>query len=133
MEQMHGWVKPQGAGGCGCGCGGKSAADDLLVKAGRVLSSTNMQKLEQAIVLLNEVIENGADASMGMARSTSLKIAADLDDLFGIKSYIDPIIEHYRLDAEVTDDGIKVAHCQGIPTEARQAIKSAVSQFVNNK
>jgi hypothetical protein len=132
-ELLHAMMAPKG--GCGCGgmCGGKSAEGDLLVKAGRVLSSSNMNKLEQAIVLLNEVIEAGGEMAADMTAKTSLTVSANLDDLFEVKSYLDPIIEHYNLDAEVMEDGIKVISGAGIPNEARQAIKSAVFQFLSNK
>ena len=134
IEKIHRWVQPNTGGGCGCGCGGnKSAFDDLLVKAGRVLSTANMQKLEQAIVLLNQVVEAGGDTPMDMEPSASIKVAANVDDLFDVKAYIDPIADYYGLDAQATEDGIKISSRQGIPTEARQAIKSAVTQFLSNK
>lgn len=145
----HEWVKPEGApagvtgkpGGCGCGCSGaggkgscmddeKSLEDELLdlqEKVGRALNSRNADKISQAIRLLSEVVgEEMAGVAM-QRKDDTVVLEAPIEDLFELRETIDPIIEHYALEAEVDEKGI---HIHGLVTDGvEMALKTAIANF----
>lgn len=130
-----------GGGGCGCGgtcggCGGHGKADDLNVisehqaltaevatKAGRVLSSANVAKLQQASDLLRQVLQTGGIVEMKVDHVVS----APVEDLFHLREALDPVIEYHDLDAEVTLDGIYIKHLGS--EEAVDALAQVVANF----
>jgi HK97 family phage prohead protease len=146
----HEWVKPTNApamisgkrpGDCGCGCSGaggkgscmddeKSLKDELLdleEKVGRALNSRNSDKISQAIRLLSEVVGEEAAGVAMQRKGDSLVIEAPMEDLFELREMIDPIIEHYALEAEIDEKGI---HLTGLMTDGVEvAFKTALSNF----
>jgi len=157
-EEKGGWVvhgrmdtdpgkKP---GGCGCGCDGpassgpkpiirlmnvmseleKSITEEMQTKAGRVISNSNMQKLQQAVELLQQVVtaSKPSDEPVVQVKSNGMmRITAPVDDLFDIKSLIDPIIDFHGIDAEVGETGIYFG--SSVSTEAKSAMINALSAY----
>ena len=118
---------------CGCGGGGKDPKqmigmlmaaisemmgkddqDDIEVKAGRVISSRNMAKIQNAFNLLKEVLSAGGLASDIEAKSLSdheeetLLISSADRSLYEVKELLDPILDYYQIKSEVTEEGVKV-------------------------
>lgn len=128
--------------GCSCGCGGaKSFAnvDELLnhlnqwngqdEKTGRVISASNLQKLQQAIEILQEIVAAGGRAEIEMKESQEIFIGADISQLFALKSFIDPVIEFHGANAHVDETGIFVDLASS--TSGKQLTK-ALTTAVNN-
>lgn len=114
-------------GGCGCGCGGgKDANTDIQQKAGRVISTNNMIKLRQAMTMIQEVLAAGGED----IQMKQLTVPALADE---IKSLIDPIAEFYGLDVNVSDFGLAIADFDGIPSEAKSALESALHHVSGEK
>ena len=131
---------------CGCGGGGKDpkqmmgmlmaaiaelmgkdADEDIEVKAGRVISSRNMTKLQNAFNLLKEVLSSGGVASEIEAKSLSLDeketlmISSAEHSLYEVKELLDPILDYYQIKSEVTEDGVMV-EIDGVEDEAFDAL-----------
>lgn len=137
-------MRRQGS-GCGCGgaCGGspretiaeaissimKSVDDSMETKAGRVISTRNMSKLTQALTLLQEVVESSSKPEMQVKASGEIRIVADLDELFDVKTALDPVINFHEIDARVKEDGIYFA--KGISSEAKSALLTVLSSYKN--
>lgn len=131
---------------CGCGGGGKDpkqmvgmlmaaiaelmgkdADEDIEVKAGRVISSRNMTKLQNAFNLLKEVLSSGGVASDIEAKSLSLDeketlmISSAEHSLYEVKELLDPILDYYQIKSEVTEEGVMV-EIDGVEDEAFDAL-----------
>lgn len=131
---------------CGCGGGGKDpkqmmgmlmaaiaelmgkdADEDIEVKAGRVISSRNMTKLQNAFNLLKEVLSSGGVASDIEAKSLSLDeketlmVSSAERSLYEVKELLDPILDYYQIKSEVTEDGVMV-EIDGVEDEAFDAL-----------
>lgn len=105
-------------GGCGCGCGDMKSAQEQ--KVGRVLSSRNLQKVQQAMTLLQEVIaSSGEDIQM-----KHLTVPALADE---IKSAIEPVADYYDLSVKVFDYGVDIAGFDHLSEDAKSAINNALS------
>jgi HK97 family phage prohead protease len=113
--QPHELKKPEG---CGCGCSGMKS-DEQQQKAGRVLNSGNMAKLQQALGLLQEVIASSAQPAM-----TIKHVAAMSQE---IKTLLAPIEEFYGLSLDVRD--LSVSLPEDIDHEAKSAIEAALDTF----
>ena len=128
---------------CGCGCGGSGSgdtmsrvrqmldliksdmSDDLQEKAGRVISAGNLEKLQTAMTLLQEVIAAGGRSEIEM------KLRAPAEKLFGIKSHIDPVLEHYSAITEVHEDGIAIKSIDGDVANFKNALKTATESYIS--
>ena len=131
---------------CGCGGGGKDpkqmmgmlmaaiaelmgkdADEDIEVKAGRVISSRNMTKLQNAFNLLKEVLSSGGVASEIEAKSLSsdeketLMISSAEHSLYAVKELLDPILDYYQIKSQVTEDGVMV-EIDGVEDDAFDAL-----------
>ena len=155
-DEKGGWIvhMPTGMGrgmgpkpGCGCGgaCGGpkpmmrlvnvmseleKSIDEEMQTKAGRVISNRNMQKLQQAMELMQEVVtaSKPSDEPVVQVKSNGMmRIVSPVDSLFEVKSLIDPIIEFHGIDAEVNETGIYFG--SSVSTEAKSAMINALSAY----
>jgi|GEM_PF-627387 len=115
---------PMSSGGCGCGCGGmKSDDDEILFKAGRIISTRNMVRLRQIADLLNQVI---SEASKEEKSAPIIK--APISDLFAIKNHIDPVLSHHKVDCKATEDGLVFAK-ETLSVDAEKAINNALKSF----
>lgn len=118
---------------CGCGGGGKNpkqmigmlmaaiselmgkdAEQDIEIKAGRVINSRNMAKLQNAFNLLKEVLNAGGAVSDIEAKSLvsnekeTLLISSSERSLYEVKELLDPILDYYQIKSEVTEEGVQV-------------------------
>jgi HK97 family phage prohead protease len=109
----------------GCGCGGsKSAFDDDLfgIKAGRVLSSSNIAKLKQAAELINDVLTIGEVQFKGAAFVLSVEDASDL------MSHIAPVVSNYDLSVSVKSQTVTIDG-KNMTTDAATAIGNAIGSY----
>lgn len=139
---------------CGCGCGGagsckpkptpmplmaimqaisqlrKSVDTEMSTKAGRVISNRNMQKLQQAMELLQEVVvasKPSDEPVVQVKASGEVRISAAPDQLFEVKSLIDPILDFHQIDAEVNETGIYFG--SNVSGEAKSAMINALAAY----
>lgn len=127
------WMKPKA-----CGCGGKTNAsseiDDAFdsfkslfseeVKAGRAISSGNLEKLMQAIELIRGVVAGGGRSEIEM-KDPSANISTNIEDLFGVKQLLDPVFEYHNLKTLATENGIEIKGI--VSSSAMSAINTALS------
>lgn len=96
-------------------------------KAGRVLSTSNLQKLQQAIDILREVLATGGQQAIEMKEGEGdLFVQAQSKELFGLRNYLDPILEHYEVDSEVMPNGI---YLKGASLDCKSAIDTAIRNY----
>ena len=155
-DEKGGWVTHMPMGvqmqkpGCGCGCDGsglrrpkpmmrllnimseleKSISEEMETKAGRVISNRNMQKLEQAMQLLQEVVSASKPSDEPVVQMKSdgqVRIAAPVQELFEVKSLIDPILDFHGINAEVNETGIYFG--SNVSTEAKSAMINALKAY----
>lgn len=131
------YVEPK----AGCSCGGKSGKSDnssdifdnaLQVldfigaeqKAGRSISRNNIQKLQQAIDLLQEIVAAGGRTEIEM-KEKSVRVSANIEDLFNVKELLEPVFKYHNLNASADEHGLEV---KGLLTnDAHDAIQLALS------
>ncbi len=94
--------------------------DDIEVKAGRVLSSRNVNKLRSAIEALQEVLSS-AEKQVEVKEEHVIPVA--IEEVFHVKQAIDPILDYYRVESYVAEDGIVIT--SGIPEGFNEAITTA--------
>jgi HK97 family phage prohead protease len=94
---------------------------DLDYKAGRVLSSRNLAKLRSAVESLQQVLSS-ADKEIQEKTEEHL-IAVETKDAFHVKQAIDPILDYYRVESYVAEDGIVIT--SGLPEGFTDAINTA--------
>ncbi len=93
---------------------GKDADEDMEVKAGRVINSRNMAKLQNAFNLLKEVLNAGGansdieKKSMSEVDKETLLISSSDYTLYEVKELLDPILDYYQIKSEVTEEGVQV-------------------------
>jgi hypothetical protein len=129
-----------------CTCGSKSyfaniddfldgldALVDIEEKAGRVISRNNLQKLQQVIDILQEVVAAGGRAEIEMKGRD--RIEAPTEALFNLKSFIDPVLDHYGATVDIDENGISVKSVSGDHDNFSAAISNALKAFtaVENK
>ena len=129
-----------------CTCGSKSYfanIDDFLdgldalvgieEKAGRVISRNNLEKLQQVIDILQEVVAAGGRAEIEMKGHD--RIEAPTEALFNLKSFIDPVLDHYGAVVDIDENGISVKSVSGNEVQFTDAISNAVRSFteIHNK
>jgi HK97 family phage prohead protease len=133
-------------GDCGCGCGGagscgtdkpaigmiqamtaleKSLSYEMETKAGRVLNNRNLKKLKDMLVMLQEVISSAGGVEVEV-KYDSATISLAIDEMFEVKSLIDPVLEYHNIHSYIDDEGI---HLSGLTTSATEAINAAVNGY----
>jgi HK97 family phage prohead protease len=125
-----------------CGCGEKSDDEDdfdsliksvegiLDLKVGRSINARNLGKIRQAIALLQDTI-NGLSPEEAIEMKSDGFIQAPIENLFAIRETLDPVVEYYGLDVEVTENGVHVKDFSDLIDEAKSAIESVVVNFDN--
>jgi HK97 family phage prohead protease len=132
---------------CGCGCGGKGGcgagrpsdtmarlrnildtmkseiSEEIEEKAGRVISSGNLEKLQRAMEILQEVIAAGGRAEIEM------KLRAPNERLTEIKAFIDPVLDEFNADASVEDGQISIHSIEGDVTAFKSAFSAATKVY----
>lgn len=133
---------------CGCGCGGKdkpkpvqaimaalaqlgkSIDEEMQTKAGRMISNRNLQKLQQAMEILQDVVAASAPSKEPVVQVKSngeMRITAPIDSLFSVKALIDPILEFHEIDSQVDETGIYFG--SSVSSEAKSAMINALSAY----
>ena len=107
----------------------KSMDDDIEEKAGRVLSTNNMMKLQQAIELLQEVLASGGRLNIEMKKNGQMMIPAETDKLFAMKQHLEPVLDFYGAQTEIDEFGINVLDLDGNLEEFTVAIKNALNSL----
>ncbi len=97
---------------------------EIELKAGRVISKRNLNKLKDVISLLQDIISSAGEMEM---KSDEMLIKCDIRDAFATKSLLDPIIEYHGAVAEVTENGIVIK--SGATEQFREAVGTAMSAF----
>lgn len=93
---------------------GKDADEDIEVKAGRVLNSRNMLKIQNAFNLLQEVLSaGGVDSdlqakSFDYTKTETMTISSDKRSLYELKDLLNPVLDYYEIKSEVTEEGVKI-------------------------
>ena len=95
--------------------------NEIDFKAGRVLSSRNLSKLRSAVESLQEVLSS-AEKEMQEKTEEHL-IPVEVKDAFRVKQAIDPILDYYRVETYVAEDGIVIT--SGLPEGFTDAIDTA--------
>lgn len=106
----------------------KSLLLNFEQKAGRVISSGNLGKLQQAMDLLREIMAAGGRAEIEMKFDSSF-ISAEADSLFELKSFIDPVLDFHGASAEVLEDGINIKDIGLSNVTFSAALVNAVKNF----
>lgn len=134
---------------CGCGCGGsggckpnpvrgimaalaqlgKSIDEDISTKAGRVISNRNMQKIQQAMELLQAVVGASAPAepTVQVKSNGQMRIVAPTDELFSVKSLIEPILGYHNIESRIDETGIYFG--SSVSDEAKSAMINALNAY----
>jgi HK97 family phage prohead protease len=103
---------------------------DIEEKAEKFFAGSNIEKLNQAIALLREVVASGGNETIEMKENElEFIIPADKKELFALRQYLDPILEHFDADAECTTYGIDVKSISGNPEAFETAINRALEHF----
>ena len=146
MDVIHALMSGDDKKDCGCGCGGagscapspmamvasvmselgKALAQEMETKAGRVISNRNMEKLNQALALLQQVVESSVKPEMQMKSDGQIRIKASIDSLFEVKQLIDPVLNYHGINSRVDENGIYLGK---ISSEAKTAMLEALSNF----
>jgi hypothetical protein len=104
---------------------GKDDNGDIEVKAGRVLNSRNMAKLQSAFELLQDVLNSGG-LNSEIEKKDYFTITSDNLSVFDLKSILDPVIDFYSLKVEATELGVKVLDFDNIENDAYDALINAM-------
>ena len=104
-------------------------SSDLEVKVGRVLSGSNLEKLNQAIGLLREIAAAGGRADIEMKTPEEMIIPAEQKSLFDLRMHLDPIFDHYGAKVLCDEAGIIVKSLDGDQDGFEQAISTAMGSF----
>lgn len=124
----------------GCGCGDdksedeeidslfKSLSDFTDVKVGRKINAQNMGKIRQAISLLQEIID-GLNPAQGIEMKSDGLIEAPVESLYAVRETIDPVVDYYGLDVEISEEGVHVKDFSDLTDEAKSAISAAIGNF----
>lgn len=132
------YVEPKAGCSCGAGKSAQSAEsldffDDALravnivsseQKAGRSISRNNLQKLQQAIDILQDIVAAGGRTEIEM-KEKSVNISANIEDVFFVKDLLDPIFKYHNLNTTATEHGIEVKG--SFTDDAAEAISLALS------
>ena len=104
-------------------------SSDIEVKVGRVLSGSNLEKLNQAIGLLREIAAAGGREDIEMKTPDQMRIPAEKKELFDLRIHLDPIFDHYGVKVLCDEDGINIKSIDGDVDDFQQAVKTALGGF----
>lgn len=114
-------------------------------KAGRALSGRNLERLRQALMLLQEVLAAGGEPMEMKAKSDSgisysweqsedesyvFAINAPIEEIFNVKSFIDPVLSFYDLEARIHENGITVDGFGFDAEDVKEVLVKAVKGIV---
>lgn len=134
---------------CGCGCGGvgtpkpqspiiaiqnalsgigKSLDENQEIKAGRVINNRNMDKLNQAVQLLQDVVGSATvEPAVQVKANGEVRVVAPLLQMLAVKNSLESISEYYGFTARIETSGI---YLDGdVSQDACAAVINAVDSF----
>jgi hypothetical protein len=100
----------------------KSAESEQETKAGRVISGKNVQKLNQALTLLQDVLQAGGTS---LEAKSEYLLNVDTENIAEYKSIIDSVLDYHGISHEVTELGIVLSDADDISEEAFSAVIAA--------
>jgi hypothetical protein len=107
----------------------KQLDEDIEVKAGRVLSTRNMNKLRDAYRMLEEVINSGG---MEQEQKDGLFVVqSDYMSVYEIKSLLDPVLDYYGIEALANEDGVELYDLGYHHDDAIEALTSVIDVIEN--
>jgi HK97 family phage prohead protease len=104
-------------------------SSDIEVKVGRVLSGSNLEKLNQAIGLLREIAAAGGREDIEMKTPDQMMIPAEQKNLFELRMHLDPIFDHYGASVICEEGGIRVKSLSGDLESFEAAVSTALGGF----
>ena len=102
--------------------------DEIMTKAGRVLNGRNLDKLRQAVELIQGVVSAAGVETIEM--KTVGTIAVSDEDLEGLIEAIEPVFDYYEIDANITDTGVEIKDFANVSEDAKSALQTAIGNFV---
>jgi hypothetical protein len=91
--------------------------DEMMVKAGRVLNNRNLDRLRQAVTMIQEVLTAAGDEIQ--MKGDDLLVEAPVEDLFTIRQKMSEVVDYYDIDVEVTEDGVLVKGYDDLSNSAK--------------
>lgn len=102
---------------------------EIEVKVGRVLSGSNLEKLNQAINILREIAATGGRETIEMKTPEELIIPSEQKNLFALRLHLDPVFDHYGASVECHENGIVVKAISGNSQKFKAAVDRAIRGF----
>jgi len=130
-----------------CGCGGdpmamlaafaaaladmgKSAEDGMQVKAGRVINASNLKKLRDAFALLQDVLMSGGGTGDEIEmKGKGFLVKSESTSVFHVKQMLDPVLDHYGINAEANEFGVEILDIADINDDAYEALMNVVANI----
>lgn len=101
----------------------------IAEKAGRVLSRSNLEKLQQAIGLLRDIIATGGREDIEMKVPQKRMIPSDAKSLFSLKQHLEPVFEYYDVKSECNERGIEIIDVKGDARMFDNALANALLSY----
>lgn len=104
--------------------------DEMETKAQKYFVSSNLEKLNQAISLLREVVASNSDDSIEMKKNElEFIVPSSKSELFALRQHLDPVLTFYSADVICTPYGLDIKSIAGDPSSFEQAINTALLSF----
>ena len=107
----------------------ESISEHLEFKAGRVLSRSNLEKLQQAIEILREVAAAGGRENIEIKDGEEILIPVKQKNMFDLRMHLEPIFDHYGVKAECDEVGIVVKSIGHDEDSFVDAVQNALNSF----
>lgn len=103
---------------------------EIQVKAGRAISNSNVERLNEAIRILREILATGGREDIEMKKTQpEFFIEAEQKELFHLRQFLDPILEHYGAEAECVEGAIYIKSLIGDIDAFESAANAALDSF----
>lgn len=103
--------------------------DEMMVKAGRVLNNRNLDRLRQAVTMIQEVLTAAGDEIQ--MKGDDLLVEAPVEDLFAIRQKMSEVVDYYDIDVEVTEHGVLVKGYDDLSNSARFDLSELILEMDN--
>lgn len=115
----------------GCDCGSKSLTGEIEEKAGRVISTRNMEKLRQAHELITEVISVGDPMGNVQTKTDGETVVIGFADTDEAVRMLTPVARYHGFSVSVDDD-LNVVVKSVMTEEAMDAVSNVVRSIVGS-
>lgn len=103
---------------------------ELELKADKYFAGSNLEKLNQAISLLREVVAANANESIEMKENEiEFIVPSKKSELFALREYLDPILTHYSAEVTCTPYGLDIKSIVGSVELFEEAMNTALEYF----